>query len=140
MKVIHRLALLLVGLSLSGCTGSTARVTGNLTLGGEPLADAELTFALAGTTQTVHGKSGPDGRYWLNYPQGNGMPSGKYRVVVTRYTLPDGKPVPSGEEGVALRGDEERVRKWSVQFEHEIKAGENQLDLEWTLGQPHQEP
>ena len=133
--------LLLVGcLALSGCGPHTARVTGTVTLAGQPLPAAELTFTLDGTTQTVHGKSGPDGRFWLNYPQGNGMPPGKYCIVVTRYTLANGKPLPEGEPGEALRANEERVRKWLVRFERELKSGENPLQLEWNQGQPHHEP
>jgi hypothetical protein len=112
-----------------------------VTLSGKALPEAELSFAREGDPETtVHGRSGPDGRFYLNYPLGNGTPPGKYRIVVTRYTLPNGKPLPGGEEGEALRSDEARVRRWMVRFDRELGAGSNTLDLEWNQGQPHREP
>ncbi|MFQ3650488.1 MAG: carboxypeptidase-like regulatory domain-containing protein [Gemmataceae bacterium] len=136
---------LLVGMFLGwvasgGCSPPSARVWGTVTLNGQPVEAAELSFLLEGSNQTVHGKSGADGRFWLDYPSGSGMPAGKYRILVSRYTLPNGKPLPSGEKGEALRANEERVRKWTVRYEKELPAGNNTLDLEWNQGQPHQEP
>ena len=128
-------------LCLWGCGSPTARATGTVTLAGKTLEGAEITFERDGSPEySVHGKVGPGGRFYLYYPSSQGMPPGKYRIVLTRYTLPNGKPLPSGEEGEALRSDESRVNKRMIRFERDLSAGNNSLDLEWNEGQPHHEP
>ena len=48
---------------------------------------------------------------------------GRYKVTVAYYTLRNGKPLPGGEEGAALRGDEEKVVRHVYGFDRDIVAG-----------------
>ena len=128
---------LLVGLlSAAGCGSSTGQATGKVTWKGVPVDGAELTFApVADPAATVHGTSGPDGAYHLNYIKDGGMPPGKYAVKVAVYTLRNGKPLPGGEEGATLRGDEGKVVKHTFTFDREVAAGANPHDFELNEGQ-----
>jgi len=118
-----------------GCGGATGQATGKVTRGGGPVPSAEITFASATDPEaTVHGASGPDGVYYLSYISGGGIPPGKYKVTVAYYTLRNGKPLPDGEEGAALRGDETKVVRHAVEFERDIAAGSNPRDFELNDG------
>lgn len=140
MRVIAILVAVVL-LSLTGCGTPTARATGTVTRAGKTLEGVEITFERDGSPEySVHGKVGPGGRFYLNYPSVQGMPLGRYRIILTRYTLPNGKPLPGGEEGEALRAEESRVQKSMVRFEKDLSAGNNTLDLEWNEGRPHREP
>jgi hypothetical protein len=124
--------LLLAALTAAaGCRGSSAQATGKVTLNGQPVPDAEVVFRTdARPDAAVFGKSGADGSYYLNYPTPDALPAGKYKVTVTRYSLKNGKPLPPGEEGEALRADEEKVLRHDYVFDKEVVAGQNRIDLE----------
>lgn len=123
-------------LTAAGCGNSTGQATGKVTWKGVPVEGAELTFApVAAPEATIHGASGPDGVYHLNYLKDGGLPAGNYRVTVTAYTLRSGKPLPGGEEGSALRGDEGKVVKHTYAFERAVVAGANTHDFELNEGQ-----
>lgn len=122
-------------LAVVGCGGATGQATGKVTRDGKPVPDAEITFTSVTDSQaTVHGASGPDGVYYLSYITDGGIPPGKYKVTVAFYTLRNGKPLPGGEEGAALRGDEEKVTRHSFEFDRNIAAGGNPHDFELTEG------
>ena len=118
-----------------GCGGATGQATGKVTRNGKPVSSAEITFASATDPEaTVHGASGPDGVYHLSYITGGGIPPGKYKATIAFYTLRNGKPLPDGEEGSALRGDETKVIRHAVEFERDIAAGSNPHDFELNDG------
>jgi hypothetical protein len=122
-------------LAAVGCGGATGQPTGKVTRNGKPVPDAEITFTSATNSRaTVHGSTGPDGVYHLSYIRDGGLPPGKYTVTVAFYTLRNGKPLPDGEEGAALRGDDEKVIRHAVEYDRDIAAGGNPHDFELTEG------
>jgi len=124
---------LLAGL-LAGCGGRLGQVKGMVTLAGRPVADAELFFkSKAKSDQEYFGVSGADGAYQVSYRMSTGMPAGAYEVRVTRYVLGDGSPLPTGEEGDAIRS-EGRAFKEIYHFETEINTGDNEAPFELNLG------
>ena len=51
-------------------------------------------------------------------------------MSITHYTLPNGKPLPGGEEGATLKNDETKVLRHVYHFEKEVAAGETAIDFE----------
>jgi hypothetical protein len=97
---------LLVFVGLPGCGGSDQptfhRVQGKVTLDGEPLAEATLTFERIAGEQMEFARpsiciSGPDGTFapWT-LMEGDGLPAGKYRVGVFAQKQVGGPPVTEG--------------------------------------------
>lgn len=128
-------------LAAAGCGQPAGQPAGKVTWKGQPVAGAELAFEPgAGPEAAAYGTSGQDGTYTLEFRKGGGLPAGPCKVTITRYTLPNGKPLPEGEEGAALRGDGEKVRRHSVVFDKEIATGPNALDFELTEGKASAEP
>jgi hypothetical protein len=119
----------------AGCGRPVAQSTGKVTLKGAQVPGAEVAFESPSAPEdAAYGTSGNDGTYTLSYRKDNGLPPGKYRVTVTRYTLPNGKPLPPGEEGATLRGDETKVVRHAVVFDKDLAAGANGIDLELSEG------
>jgi hypothetical protein len=85
---------------LAGCSSGPALTTisGTVTLDNVPLAGAVVRFIPQGNTQGHGGigKTNADGKYEITAIRLNrkGLQTGEYKVVVTRVTLPDGKPLP----------------------------------------------
>jgi hypothetical protein len=83
--------------SVIGCSGQpAARVSGRVTLDGEPLAGATVTFvpkASAGNVArgpTASGVTDADGRFTLNFgPKSRGAIVGPNRVVISTLTFED---------------------------------------------------
>ncbi len=78
-------------LLLGGCGDSsrisTYRVTGTVTLDGDPLPDVQVVFApqfeVPNEIGRPRGTTGPDGTYTLtSYQEGDGAPSGDYKVSI----------------------------------------------------------
>ncbi len=116
--------------TLCGCGGPLGRVDGKVTLKGQPVADADIVFQPEENPNTWYsGLSFEDGSYQLSYGRSSGLPVGRYTVKVTYYALKNGQPLPSGEEGKALRDEEKAVAK-TVSFDRDISAGKNTLDFE----------
>jgi hypothetical protein len=74
-------------------------VTGKVMLDGKPLPGAGVAFVPTGST-VGHGAVGAtddSGIYKLRGSRGGeGAPPGEYKVVISRWMLPDGKPPPRG--------------------------------------------
>ncbi len=92
---------------LSGCSSPAAptRVSGQLTLDGNPLAAVLVTFRGKALEGEFGGKTGPDGRFdvAVNGKAGQYGKAGRYVVVVTRnhnagITPPPGKVATDDEE------------------------------------------
>ena len=75
---------------------SMVDVLGTVTLDGEPLAGAMLTFiATEGPSRTTAATTGPAGAYSLKTSDvGTGVVPGSYLVVINKFVQPDGSPVP----------------------------------------------
>jgi hypothetical protein len=99
----------LAAVIISGCAevdagGDLVPVAGLVTLDGQPLAGASVTFV--GTS----GESGAggvaitadDGRYELaHFREGTGAAPGDYKVLISKVVMKDGSPIPAGTESAA---------------------------------------
>lgn len=119
----------------SGCGGSVGKPQGQVTLNGTPVVGAELRFQPeANPDAPVTGQSGEGGKYVLDFAKNGGIPVGKCTITIVYYTMPNGSPLPSGEQGAALRSDPDKIVRHEYVFEKEIVAGANALDFELTAG------
>lgn len=107
------LLLGLFSLLIAGCSGASAAssdgsavpATGAILIDGQPLAGGMVTFVPASGTggNGASGATDASGRYELASLDADGTPlpgvlPGKYKVIVSRLTKPDGTPfVPSAE-------------------------------------------
>ncbi len=91
----YRGAALILGFVLAGCSsdkpaGDTPRakvykVKGKITMAGNPVADAAVTFSPKGEQPAATGRTGADGTYTLRtYDEGDGAAAGDYVVLVTK--------------------------------------------------------
>ncbi len=121
-------ALIFVG-PLAGCggPGNVGEVTGTVTLDGNPLAGAMVTFTPAEGGLPAAGRTDESGRYTLQYSRdAGGAKIGEHRVTITTYSEgdPDAEsPVPSSPEKVPA--------KYNVDSEltATVKPGGNQIDF-----------
>lgn len=98
-------AILAGSLGLVGCGGASDRlkvvpVEGIVSLGGEPLAGAVVSFvpeAAGKGLLSAIGTSDESGKFRLSAGSYVGLPEGKYKVAVTHYTMKDGSPVNSSD-------------------------------------------
>ena len=135
-----RWSLLLPLLCLLGCGGPAhvATVQGTVTLGGQPLADATVTFVAQATGAISRGRTDTAGRYRLLYShQYEGAEIGRYRVTIS--TFRDGDPdadppVPRSPENVPLRYNQKS------DLVADVQAGTNQLDFALESGGPIFQP
>jgi hypothetical protein len=120
-----------------GCGGRT-KVTGTVTLDGNPLSGAAVVFQPKedATLGAASARTGPDGRFELQPRPGTNeaLPPGKYMVLITRFVDTKGN-VPSDEEFTKLSFEDKLINqlpkkyneKSSPQFVVEIKSGDNEL-------------
>ena len=94
--------LALVGYFLLRSTD--AEVSGVVTLDAQPVPDAEIVFLLDGEENPTPflARSDDKGKYKVVGNTGRGIPTGKYRVVVTKLAMPD-RTVLKGENLVLAR-------------------------------------
>ena len=98
--------LLLIAVAVFGCgkdpnLPDLHATSGTVTLDGQPLDGAVVTFYPTGNTRgtRAHGRTDAQGRYTLTSSKlGKGTPAGSYRVIVSKLTMPDGSPLPTGED------------------------------------------
>ena len=70
---------------LAGCGGGLVPVAGTVTLDGEPVAGAKVTFIPAGPGIPATGTTDATGRYELRIGSGRtGVPRGRYGVTVSK--------------------------------------------------------
>ncbi len=112
---------------------NVGQVSGRVTLAGEPLADALVTFAPVkegGTTAL--GMTKADGTYALNYAgEISGAEIGENRVLISTYATgdPDGDPPrPAVPEKVPARYNT------TSELKVEVKAGSNTFDFPLEAG------
>lgn len=128
--------LLLIGglCVLPGCGSPTGEVAGSITDNQKPVGGAELMFELVSNPDEQYfGASGDDGGYRVTYRGKKGMPLGRYKVIVTRYTVGKGTALPGGEEG-AIRKSAGGVTKTCFTFDADIAVSKNTIDFELTSG------
>lgn len=140
----RRVGLGLLGaalLLLPGCGPPTAQLQGLVTYQGAPAGGADLMLEAKETREQYFGATGEDGKLYVSYDEEGGVPPGPYTIRVTYSTLPDGKPLPPGEEGATLRNSGRAVTKTFV-MDQELAAGSNTLDLKLEnarVQQPHED-
>lgn len=127
--------LLVVAMACTAGCGAVGTPSGKVTQGGVPVAGAELLlYPEASPDQPVVGMSSATGEYRLDLAGKRGVPAGKCRVEIVRYTLLNGQPLPGGEEGNALKSNETKSRRNVYQFEVEIAPGNPVLNFELNEG------
>lgn len=115
-----------------GCGAPAARPSGTITAQGVPVAGAEVVFTPQADDRGVRvGTTGSDGRYTLDHRGQPGMLHGPCRVVVTVVTDRRGRPLPEGEEGVAIRSDAARTRTTMYEFDRDVPPGVSTIDLDF---------
>ncbi|MCI0360415.1 MAG: DUF4198 domain-containing protein [Planctomycetaceae bacterium] len=133
-------------LAVAGCGASApanvGRVSGQVTLAGQPLPDALVTFIpVKQGGSTALGKTDASGNYTLNYASGiDGAEIGPNRVSITTYAPanPDSDPPRAGVP-------EKVPAKYNLKTEltADVKAGNNTIDFSLEAGpvvQPGPEP
>lgn len=116
-----------------------AKVTGTVTLDGTPLSDAQVVFIGEDpkNQSPVVAQSDAAGKYSLTGNTGGGVPLGKYRVMVSKMSLPDGTR-PAGEALEKARVDGLLVNTLAKEYEDqattplkfELQHGANTVNLE----------
>lgn len=111
-------------LIICGCgrtdTSPLASASGRISYAGSPLSGAQVSFVPIGVTRGQGGEAttGADGTFVLRAPDHRpGVAAGEYRVVVTKWQMPDGVDF-SASPGVALMDSGARqALPW--QYSHE---------------------
>jgi hypothetical protein len=92
----------LVFLGCSGTDPGLAAVSGTVTLGDAPLANATITFIPKDGTPGFGGvgKTNGEGKYTIAGSRENekGIPPGEYRVVISKRLMPDGSELPADDK------------------------------------------
>ncbi|QDT99722.1 carboxypeptidase-like regulatory domain-containing protein [Gimesia aquarii] len=130
----------------TGCGGGveakplpkTVPVSGVVTLNGQPLASATVTFIPHGQTKGIEcqGTTDESGQYTLKQQHGTeGAPPGNYKVVVSRLLRGDGTPLPKEGAGAGGIATETLSRRYSDVTKTKLTAvvpqegGEFKFDL-----------
>ncbi len=130
---MRTLLCVILCLTLSGCGGPSAEVTGKLTWKDQPVSQADVKFV--GVEDSEHqvftGFTDKEGAYRLDKGAQSKIPPGKYNVTVTFALQRNGKPLPEGELGDRLR-NEGRVVQFEAVVQQEINEGDNVINLDVT--------
>lgn len=76
-------------------------VNGAVMMKNDPIPHADIYFMPIDNTEGVGGlaRSDDTGKFQVMYSRGgSGLPAGTYRVAVSRRVMPDGSPVPPGDD------------------------------------------
>jgi hypothetical protein len=114
-----------------------ARVSGRVTLDGEPVPDARIVFRSEDENNRSFPTQSDEQGYYRLGPGRRGIPPGKYRVAVTKMTRPDGKSPsgerpPDAEESGLLQNTLPRAYGDvnSSPLQYDITGGANEVNLE----------
>src|SRR5581483_1973868 len=123
---------LIVLLGCAGCGGEALHpLRGTVTLDdGTPVTQGVVVFerSAGGKPVTARGESRPDGSYQVGTrTPGDGVPPGKYRVLVKPLDLDD---VP--DEDKTLPFDLKYLKYDTSGLEYEVKAGPNEFPIQLT--------
>jgi len=105
-RVGSRLLVLALLLAASGCGGKLVKLEGTVTLDGQPLEGATVTFnPEGGGGNSASGLTGSDGVFFLTTrTSGDGVAPGAYKVTVTKANSSDiagvGQPTPSDPQSM----------------------------------------
>jgi hypothetical protein len=129
--------LALLAITWSGCEARppTGKVSGKVSLQGQPVTGGSVTFvpiAQGGTTagRPAIGPIQPDGTFTLStYAQGDGAIIGRHRVM---FSAPTGKHEEAGkhDEGQASAPADPFAGVTPKEAQVEVKSGENTIDIE----------
>lgn len=142
LKIVNRTAhaaivygVFLVAIGCMGCgAGVESRVSGEVTVDGNPLEGGRVVFSPKGegATQGATGKIDSSGRYEVQSGRTGGLNAGKYAVTVaargrTQPTASGGPPAP----GKLLTPPKYRSAATTDLFVN-VESGSNTIDLELT--------
>lgn len=115
------------------------KVSGSVTLDGQPVPGISVTFVPAGTAQGsgAYGQTDAEGQYTLTYRTGDpGIPEGSYVVLFSKMAQPDGSPIPEGQTAADVNAQEmipERYRTTSTPVHNvNVPRGGGSFDFELT--------
>lgn len=93
---------------------TTVPVTGTVTLDGQPLADADVTFIASESSAMFAGRTGANGVYQLQALAGReGALKGDCKVTISRMVTPDGSPVAADVPPANVAASEQLLPKYS---------------------------
>lgn len=122
---IHWSAASLVFLAtvwVSGCGGSSVKVSGTVRDGAQPVEGAEVLFkSLDDEGSQFTGVTVEGGKLYVGGD--DGLPKGKYEITIKRYVLPGGKPLPEGEAAEELK-DSGKAKLITKTYQREIQSSD----------------
>jgi len=77
----------------AGCGDKLSPVNGTVTYDGAPVDGATVVFITESGSKQATGRTDSSGKFSLEYNNGPGIPSGTYKVMVTRVKVVEGTPV-----------------------------------------------
>ncbi|MEZ6065538.1 MAG: hypothetical protein R3B90_07455 [Planctomycetaceae bacterium] len=144
MNFRHVCLVVLTTLLAAGCGGaperpSTAKVTGKVSLGGKPLADAIVTFhpQIEGGGRMATGQTDAGGNFVLScFDKGDGAIIGKHKVTITA-----GAPASESNDPAALEAAQKQAASLPEKFakpetspiDAEVGDDESQNTFDWDL-------
>jgi hypothetical protein len=87
-----------VGVALSGCGERRVPVEGEVTLDGQPVARATVTFTSEDGSKVFSGQTDESGKFSLSSTAGPGAAPGSYKVTVVKYATAVAAPINPAEE------------------------------------------
>jgi hypothetical protein len=85
--MVRRVCLIVLGAAIcgfAGCGPSKSPVQGLIYLDDKPLGGATVVFTSEDGSKTASGRSDEQGNFTLSYDNGPGIPSGSYKVTVSK--------------------------------------------------------
>lgn len=112
-----------------GCGGSTSRVSGRVTLDGQPLTKGTITFSSLGEAPAAIGQISSSGTYRLSVGSSPSVAPGQYQVTIVATELMP--PTPTDPSPLPKKLTPEKYNNPATSgFTREVKAGSNSFDFE----------